>query len=277
MRHRAAVILGAAIAAQLALPAFALPANAVAFRDAALGAPIKNRSMPTVDGRKEQLLAPGKTTVFVFFRVGQDHSVEALRQFAELERELAGKPVRWIGIVSSTDPRDAVLAVVRETGIRMPVVVDEGDAFYGELGVSLHPSVGIADERQRLAGYQPFRKINLRDAVRGRIQLVLGEIDDAQLARVLDPPPAPVATKSRAHARVTLAKALLAAGKIDDAVASLRAAVVLDANYVPAHTVLAEALARKGVCAEAEREREEARRLAPADSTAAAPIACAGR
>lgn len=275
MRHPAALI-AAVIATAFSLGASALPANAVAFRDAPLGTTIRNRTMPTVDGRKEPLLSPAKANVLVFFRVGQDHSVEALRQLAGLETEMKDRSVRFVGIVSSTDPADAVLEVVRETGIRMPVLVDEGDAFYGELGVYLHPSIGIADGRGRLLAYQPFRKINLLDATRGRIQLALGEIDDAQLAAVLNPPPAPIATKSRAHARVVLARALLRADKVEDAIASLRAALAIDPSYADAHAALAEALARSGACTEAESELEAARRLAPA-APAGASIACVQR
>lgn len=276
MRHHAAPLLACLIAIALPASASALPASALAFREAPIGAAVRNRTMPTVDGRKEQLLSPAKANVFVFFRVGQDHSVEALRQLSRLEAELKGRSVRFVGIVSSTDPRDAVLAVVRETGIRMPVLIDENDAFYGELGVYLHPSVGIVDDRGKLAGYQPFRKINMLDAMRGRIQLVLGEIDEAQLASVIEPPPSPVATKSRAHARVTLARALLQAGKVDAAIASLRAALVIDPGYPDAHATLAEALARNGACAEAEHEFDAAHQLAPA-APPATPIACARR
>lgn len=276
MRHLAAALAGCLVASVVPNGAFALPTNAVAFRLAPIGTVIRNRTMPTIDGRKESLLSSAKANVFVFFRVGQDHSVEALKQLAQLETEMKSRSVRFVGIVSSSDPRDEVLAVVRETGIRMPVLVDEADAFYGEVGVYLHPSIGIADEQGRLSGYQPFRKINLLDVTRGRIQLALGDIGEAQLAALVDPPPAPVATKSRAHARVVLARALLGAGKIDEAVASLRRALEVDPSYADAHAALAEALARRGECAEAEHERDAALRLAPAAGPAP-PVACARR
>ncbi len=251
-----------------------IPSVSPAFRNVSIGASIQTRTMPTIDGRKEQLLGSAKANVFVFFRAGQDHSVEALRQVADIERELAGKSVRWVGIVSSSEAREEILAVVRETGIRMPVLVDEADALYGELGVYLHPTIGIADERHRLAEYQPFRKINLRDLVRARVQLVLGEISEAQLAQVIDPPAAPIASGGRALARVKLARLLLSAGKVDEAIASLRAGLAIDPDLGEAHAALAEALARKGSCAEAEREQAAALRLAPAGAPPAAPLAC---
>jgi hypothetical protein len=261
-------------AAALVLALGVVPAaTAEAFRDAAVGVAIPNRRMPTLDGRSEMLLGTAKANVFIFFRSGQDHSASALRQMAALERELAGKPVRFVGIVSSDEPREEIVAMVAEAGVRMPVLVDEKDALYGELGVVLHPAIGIANQQHRLAGYQPFRKLNLLDATRARIQLVLGEITEAQLAAVLDPPAAPVAV-NRAHARVKLARTLLGAGAVDAAIQSARAAVALEPGAADTHAVLAEALARAGQCDEAAREAAEARRI---DAAAPPPGPCTAR
>jgi tetratricopeptide (TPR) repeat protein len=268
MRHAAAGLVSAATVALVA------PAVSPAFRNVSIGDSIENRTLPTIEGRKERLLGSAKANVFVFFRAGHDHSVEALRQIADVERELAGKSVRWVGIVSSSDARDEVLAIVRSTRVRMPVLVDQDDSLYGELGVYLHPSIGIADARHRLAAYQPFRKVNLRDLIQARVQLVLGEITEAQLAQVIEPPAAPVASGGRARARVKLARMLLSAGKVDDAIASLRSGLALEPDLAEAHAALAEALARKGSCAEAESEQKTALRLAPEEAPRASPITC---
>lgn len=264
------------LAAALAVVAGAsAPTPAPAFRNAALGTAIRNRRMPSLDGGTEPLLGSARANVFVFFRSGQDHSASALRQLAGLEEEMRGKPVRFVGIVSGDDSPEQVRAMIREAGARMPILLDRGDELYGELGVALHPTLGIADERHRLTGFQPFRKINFADAARGRIQLALGEIDEARLAAILDPPPAPVASGGRAHARVKLARVLLDAGKLDAAIESARAGLAIDPNLAEAHAVLAEALARAKRCEEADQEAEAARRLAPSQPLAAAH--CTGR
>jgi tetratricopeptide (TPR) repeat protein len=248
------------------------PAPASAFRDAAVGEFVKNRRMPTLDGGTEMLLGAARANVFVFFRAGQDHSAEALAQIAKLEAELAGKPVRFVAVASAGDPPGELRAMVKAAGIRMPVLLDAGDALYGELGVSLHPSIGIADASQRLAAYQPFRKVNLLDLTRARVQRVLGEISEAQLAAVIDPPPAPIAV-NRGHARVNLARKLLAAGAVEEAIQSARRGIALEPGLGEAHAVLSEALARTGKCDEARREAAEARRL----GVASAAAACAPR
>lgn len=261
----------AALALLTSLSAAAPPAQA--FRDVAVGDRVRNRDLPRLDGPPTPLLAAARANVFLFVRTGQEHSTEALRDFARLEGELRGKPVRLVAIVSGDEPVDEVRAMVRETGTVVPVLIDAGDALYGELGVSLHPSVGIADERHRLVGYQPFRAVNFLDAVRGRVRLALGEIGEAELAAILDPPAAPTKT-NRAGARLAFARKLLAAGAVAAAVESAKAAVAMDPSSAEAHAFLAEALARGGRCGEAEQEAGEARRL---DASQAVALACAPR
>ncbi len=245
-------------------------AHAQAFRETPVGGQVKNRKLPTLAGKVESFPGSAKANVFVFFRTDHDHSEQALRQLAVLEKEFAGKSVRFVGLVSSEEPRDAVAAMVRDTGVRMPVLVDEKDVVYGELGVVLYPSIGIVDAQGRLVAYQPFRRLNLLDATRGRIQVVLGEITEAQLAAVLDPPASEVKV-NRALARVNLARKLLEAGAVDAAVQSARAAVALEPDHAENHAMLAETLARSGKCDEAAREAGEARKLDPASHP---PTAC---
>jgi tetratricopeptide (TPR) repeat protein len=230
--------------------------------------------MPTVDGQQAPLLAPGKVNVVVFVRVGQEFSATALRQLAQLEREVSSKPVRIALVFSDSDAPADVAAMLVEAGSRGPALVDRADALYGELGVAMTPSAGIVGKDRKLAGFQPFRKVNYLDAMRAQVAFALGEIDRAALARALDPAAAPIASGGRAHARLTLGRRLLAAGDAKGAIASARAAIGIDPGSAEAHALLAEALAKGGECDEAAREAAQARSLSPS----APPLAdCARR
>jgi predicted Zn-dependent protease len=259
------------IVAALLLAGSALPGAALAFREASAGTPIRDRTMPTVDGKRAALLASGKVGVFVFVRAGHDHSLSALQKLAQLEGEFEAKPVRFVAIVSDTEVPADVQALAREAGVRMPVLVDEADAFYGELGVAMLPSAGIVGRDGRLTGFQPFRKVNYLDAMRGRVQVALGELDEAGLARVLDPGVQAAPSGGRARARLRLARTLLAAGSVEQALESARASVALEPDLAEAHQVLSEALARAGRCDEAEAAAAAARKLAPDAKTSPAP------
>lgn len=254
MRLSAAVLI-------LALDVFAAE-PAQAFREVAVGQRLPNRDLPTLDGRKAQFLTSARANVFVFLRAGHGHCLETLQELAKIEDELRGKAVRLVGIVSDSDDPEEVRAMIRESGVRMPILVDKGDALYGELGVSLHPSIGIADDRQKLVAYQAYRRINLGDILRGRIRLALGEIGEAELQAIIEPAATEVAV-NRARARVNLAKNLLSAGDVDGAVESARAAVALEPGRSDTHHILAEALAQAGKCEESTREANQARFLDP--------------
>jgi hypothetical protein len=236
--------------------------TALAFRRHEIGVPLANRNLPSIDGKRTPILAEGKVSVIVFARTGQERSETVLRQLAQLEGEVAAKPVRFAVIFSDTEAKDDVRALVQATGVKMPVLVDEADALYGELGVAMHPSAGIFGKDRKLVGFQPFRQINYLDAMRGRVRFALGEIDEAALASILDPPATPLSTGgSRAKARLKLARTLLASGMVDAAIENARAGIALEPELPDAHVALAEALAKGGRCDESAREIAAARRL----------------
>src|SRR5512138_1197772 len=79
------------------------------------GTSIENVELKTLSGGKEKLLsAKAKANVFVFFRTSHDRSLDALKQMAACEKELAGKPVYWTAVVSGSEPIADVKAVVAQ-------------------------------------------------------------------------------------------------------------------------------------------------------------------
>jgi len=257
-----------AVGSLLAAVSLAPRAAGANFREVKIGDEIRDRDLPLLDGGKAPLLGRSQASVFVFFRPNHDHSLQALTQLAVLEKEFAGKPVRFVAVTSGSYDKADVRAMVKEAGVKMPVLVDGADALYGELGVKLHPVVGIADSRHRLAEYQHFQRINLLDMMRGKIQLVLGEINVAELERIQNPEKSGNGDdRGHARTRVNLAKVMLQRGNVDLAIESARQAIVEDPTYARAHVVLAQALAASGKCDEAEKEFAVASKLDPAEAS----------
>ena len=238
----------------------ATPAAAGAFA-VEVGEHVPDDELPVLGGGKAHLLAPVRVSVFVFFRTGQEHSLDVLTRLARLEKELAGRPVRFVAVASGDEPEAEVRRLAKQAGIQMPVLLDRGDVLYGKLGVRLHPVVGIVDEGHRLAAYEPFRKVNLEARVLAQIRLLLGEIGRSELAQVLDPPSAPVdesdAVKAALQAR--FARKLLEAGQVEQALALAKAAAALAPQAPEPHTVLAEVLTARGDCGGAAKEQQLAR------------------
>jgi hypothetical protein len=255
-----------------ALCAAALPSETRGFSNVKEGDLIEDEDLPGLDGGKQPLLGRARVSVFTFFRPAQDHSLDVLQRMAKLEKEFGGKPVRFVAVVSDSWPAEEVRAVAQDSGIRMPVLWDRGDALYGKLGVRLHPVVGIADGQHRLAAYEHFRKVNMEEVVRARIRRALGEIDDAQLARVLEPPRATMPgddVRFVARRDWNLGKILLQKKSWDKALAAARKAQERDPTFAAAHTLAGQALAGLGQCKEAVAEFEAALKLDPGDSAAA--------
>jgi peroxiredoxin len=240
------------------------PVPARAFSNVEVGEKVADAELRTLDGARHRLLGKGaKVNVLLFFRPEQEHSTDTLKDMAACEREFAGRPVHWVGIVSSAHEPAAIRAVVAETGIRMPVLIDEGDALYGRLGVRLHPAIGIVDGAGTLAAYEPFREINYCERVKARIRLVLGEIGPAEWDAVDHPASSVTRTDdgvARRHSNY--ARMLLKIGKHDQALAEVQQSLALMPT-ADAYAIQGQILAAKQKCPEALRAFEAALKIDP--------------
>ena len=240
-----------------------------AFAHAKIGDVVEDVELPTLTGDKAHLLGNATANVFIFFKPGQEHSNATLKQIAACEKELAGKSVRWVAIVSDRFPKADVEAEVRESGIAMPVLIDVGDALYGKLGVALTPVVGITDKDHRLAAYQPFAKVNYAEVIRARVRRLLGEIDDEGVALALNPPKVIQGTDPElARRRLRLAEKLYQSQSYEKALDAVRRSIEKDALQAPAHALLGQILLAQRKPAEALQAFEEALRLDPANRPA---------
>ncbi len=259
-----------------------LPPIGSAFAHVAVGDVIDNEELATLDGGKAPLFSPkALANVLIFFRPQQEHSLSALRQMAQCEQEFAGRPVRFVAIVSSSWPPDEVKAVIAETGVKMPVLVDAEDHLYGKLGVRLHPTIGIVNEKRELVAYEPFKKINYCDRVRGKIRYALHEIDLAEVQRSENPPRAlfPNEIKGAVSNRhVKMGERFLQARQYDKAAREAKGVIEKEPDFAPAHVLLGDTLAAQGRCADALPAYDAALKLDPSNKAATkGKQACGGR
>jgi tetratricopeptide (TPR) repeat protein len=258
------------------------PLAGFAFANVEVGQLIENEELPTLDGGRELFLSKkALANVFIFFRPNHDHSLETLKAMALCEKEFSGKAVRWVAVVSDSWSRAEVQATVAEAGIRMSVLVDQGDQLYGRLGVRLHPVVGVADDKLRLLDYVPFHKINYCDMIRVRVRRALHEVDQAAVDKVdhpdkaLMPSDIPGAVAKR---HVKLGEMLLKSKQYGKAADQARIAIEKLPLYAPAHVLLGRALAAQGSCGEALPAFEAAQKIDPRSAAAAdGQRACAGK
>ena len=240
-----------------------------AFAHARIGDVIANTDLPTLDSGRHPLLTNATVNIFIFFNPGQAHSRDVLCRLAGLEKEIAGKPVHWVAIISDRDSKADAEADVKAAGLAMPVLIDAGDALYGRLGVVLRPVVGITDKDHKLVAYQHYTKINYIEVIRARIRHLLGEITGPEMDQVLQPPPATQGGRIEvAHRHLKLAQRLLRAGRGDKAIEEAKRSIEADPSLASAHTVLGQALISKGDSAGARSAFARASELDPNDTAA---------
>lgn len=248
-------------------------------RGARLGELVGDAELPALGGQVERLLAPGaKATVLVFFRPGQERSADTLAELAGSEAAFAGKPVRFVAIAPGASSLAELRAIATAARVRMPVLLDVGDALYGRLGVRLHPLVAIVDGAGRLAAWEPFREINQRARIDVRVRWLLGEAAEAEIASVDAPARSETGPtdESRAKGHFNFARRLLAIGERDEALAEVRKALAL-APSAAAYALEGEVLAAMGKCPDARRAFDAARKLAPGATIAQlARTSCGG-
>jgi len=222
--HRAAALV--VVAAGLL---GAVPARAGAHVE--VGSKVEDATLDAIAGGREPLFGKADVHVLVFFKPGQDRSLDTLKQLAACEKTLAAKPVRLVGLVSSSSPRDEVRAFVRQTGVAMPVLVDEGDQLYGKLEIRQHPVAIVLDQGHRISAVQPYTRLNFCDVVLAQVQFALKEITAEQLARVVEPVKAQMPSDDKsavAMRHVRLGERYLASGSCALAAKQFDEALALD-------------------------------------------------
>ncbi len=251
---------------------------AFGFSNFSVGEVLPELSLPGLDGKPHPYLARSKVNVFFFFTPGQRNSDLAVKELAALEKELAGKPVSFVGVISGTVDKAEAKRVIADTGLSATVLVDDGDVLYGKLGTALTPVVGLADEKRTLLAYLPFTKLQYQDTVRGWIQFGLGELTKEQLDAVLSPPAAadaggPLQVARRYH---RMAEKQFKAGNVDAAIASLKRSFAQSTELAAAHALNCELLGSQGKCAEASAACKRALELEPGNEQATAAQATCG-
>lgn len=253
--------------------------DAAAGANTPMGSVIEDVQLPSTAGGKVSIAGAEPANVLLFFKPDQHTFAGTLRVIADCEKELGGKPVRWVAVVPARFSVAEAKAAAEEAGLRMPVVIDEGDAVHNRMGIAMHPTVAVLDGQHRLAQFQPFTKLNFCEAVMARIRRVLGELDDAGLARALDPSAAqPTGANSAARRDMKLAEMLFKSGNLSKALEVARKGVQNDPRNPGAHALVGRILAAQGDCGAARAEFETTLKLDAGDAEAlAGKKACAGK
>lgn len=237
--------------------------NALAFAYVEVGGEIPNPELTRLAGGTRPFLGAAPATVFVFFDPTATRSREVLQELVALQAQ-SNPAVEWLGVVSDRLPAAQVEEALAATGSRLTVLIDAGDRLYGELGVRLQPSVGIADGQRLLRAYLPYEKLNYQVTIRAHLRHTLGEISAAELEAALAGEKIELnGDRAQAERQVKLAEMLLGAGKTAPALAAAQKAIALAPDLAGGHAVAGAAQATAGDCVAARASLERALVLEP--------------
>jgi peroxiredoxin len=257
----------------------ARPSLATAGTHTPMGAVIDAVELQSTAGARVAIAGSAAANVLIFFRPDQHTYAGTLNALAACEKELVGKSIHWVALVPARFSAQEAQTAADAAGLRMPVLIDAGDAVHNLVGVAMHPTVAVLDRQRRLTQFQPFTKLNFCEAVMARIRNVLGELDEAGLARALDPSAAaPAAGTSMARRDLKLAEMLLKSGNLAKALEMAKKGVENDRGSAAAQAMVGRILAAGGDCAAAAAAFDASLKLdANQPDAQAGKKACAGR
>jgi len=266
---------------KIVLVALSLAPFGVAHAHAEAGTVVANVELKTAAGGKEKLLLPKmRATAVVFVRAGQDRSLDALKAMSKCEQDLAGKAVRFVAVISGETPVAEAAALASGAGVKMPLLLDEGDALYEKLGVRNHPVIFLLDAKNAVATFEQYRQIDYCEVIKARLRFLLGEIDQAALDKVLSPPTGTMPgddARDVSNRDLNLGRRQLKIKQYDKAIQSANKAIE-KAPSAGAFALLGDVYQAQGDCKKAQRQYEQALKLDPAEKHAVAgQQACAGK
>lgn len=265
VRHRA--FLAPAVIA-VALAAFAARAQAIE-----TGQVLPELTLRGIDGGAFPLVERASgATALVFFKTPHERSRETLDVMARCQRQLAGKPVRWVGVVPADSVAADVKVAVAASGMSLAVLVDDGDALYARLAMRMHPGIAVVDRTRKLVAFEAFHPVDFCEVVVARLRRALGEISDEEVARALSPKKSelpghdPMGVAKR---HVLFGRKLLEAKAYAQAHDNARKALAI-APVPGAWALEGQIFAAEGKCVEATRAFDAALKVDPADAAALA-------
>jgi tetratricopeptide (TPR) repeat protein len=203
--------------------------TALADQKLAGGDPMPAFSLPRGDGAPGELGLEhlrGRPAVLVFWRPQQDLSLEALRDVEALLEELGEDRLRVLAVDSARSSAQEVQSALAGQNLSYPVVLDPQRALYGQAGVIVSPTTFLLDADGVLRFKVASRPHQYRQVVRARLRYVLGDIDEAQMDREIEPTVLKIDHELAAAWRMyNLGRRLQSEGKADEAVAMFEKAV----------------------------------------------------
>jgi tetratricopeptide (TPR) repeat protein len=218
------------------------------FRHLKEGEPVPDFKLNDLDGNAHSLSrAKGKAVLVLYWRVGQERSLMALKELKTISKNFTGQPLQILAITKDTYKKIQLIELIKSLDLPFPVLLDTEARVYSEFGVFVFPSAALIDKKGIYRfHYGGFRE-GYQDELSGQIKLLLGLITEEELKNKKQPNGSELTeTKKKALRHIRMGKKLQDKGMDDKARLEFEKAVELDPDNPKAHTALGFSLiARK--------------------------------
>ncbi|GAB4338442.1 MAG: hypothetical protein Kow0089_10420 [Desulfobulbaceae bacterium] len=184
----------------------------------------------------------GKPFIAVFW--GADlpekikHSATILAELEELGPFLNERGVQRLSVNVQNDERAAIDEVRRKSGSSMDVYLDENKKAYGTLGIFVMPTVLLVDAQGKVAAGMGYSH-DLRDRLKGAVQIMLGEKTAAQVEAELRPEMTEASDEEKASRRhFDFGMVMLKRGQTDGAIREFARVIEIAPDMAEAHLQL---------------------------------------
>jgi tetratricopeptide (TPR) repeat protein len=202
---------------------------ALAGPDLDLGDSLPPISLPRADGAAGTIdlaTLAGRPSVILFWRPQQRLSLEALRDLRSLRETLGAERIGIVAVDSGRSTDQEVRAALAGEDAPFPVVLDPQRALYGQLGVIVSPTTYLADDEGRLRFKVASHPREYVQIVTARLRFLLGEIDETQMDREIEPTALKIDENLAAAWRMyNLGRKLQREGKPDEAMTVFEQAI----------------------------------------------------
>lgn len=218
-----------------------------AFRYLAIGDHVPPLTLEAVQGGSRTISFIGKVTVVIFWRPGQNFSLQALNDLEKIFQVWKGKGVEILAIAAKTSRPEAIRAVMEQNRFSYPFFLDKDGKAAEHYGIIVHPSTGVIDQGGQLIYYQPSHHRNYQAIIEGHLQVLFGMISQEELEQKLTRLGESVGEASKkAQALYKEALTLEKSQQPEKAIQLLTQAITLAPSLLDAHVHLGYLLIDRG-------------------------------
>lgn len=200
-----------------------------AFRHLKEGESAPDFKLKDLEGKSYSLSElKGKVTIILYWRTGQERSLNALKALKTSFENFSDQPVRILTITKDSDT-SAIKEVKQSLELPFSILLDSKEEFYSQFGVFVFPSTAIIDQKGIYRSHYGGFRDDYSDEIEGRVKVLLGLLSEKDLTAA-NGQEATLATEEQKRARnhVNLGKTLHKRGMDEKAVQEFQKAVELD-------------------------------------------------